>query len=72
MILELLKYYENFQVEEFHDKLNKFRFKIIKKLIVHMLMEYIYNNYCCESMYCSREMVRTALIKRMQISYLYE
>ena len=39
MILELLKYYENFQVEEFNDKLNKFRFKFIKKLIVNMLME---------------------------------
>ena len=72
MILELLKYYENFQVEEFNDKLNKFRFKFVKKLIVNMLMEYIYNNYSCDSMYCSRDMVRTSLIKRMQIQYLYQ
>ena len=72
MILELLKYYEDWNVESFNMTLNKFRFKVIKKLIIKLLMNYIYNNYCCESMYCSREMVRTSLIKRMQIQYLYE
>ena len=72
MILELLKYYENFQVEEFNDKLNKFRFKFCKKLIVNMLMEYIYNNFSCESMYCSRELVFNSVVKRMNLQYLYE
>lgn len=72
MILELLKYYEDFQVEEFNDKLNKFRCKFIKKLIIKLLMNYIYNNYSCESMYCSRELVFKSVVKRMQLNYLYE
>ena len=72
MILELLKYYENFQVEEFHDKLNKFRFKFCKKFIIKLLMNHIYSNYSCESMYCSKDMVFTSVVKRMNLQYLYQ
>ena len=72
MIVELCKYYMDFQVEEFNDKLNKFRFKFIKKFIVNMLMEYIYNNYSCSTMYCSKDMVFNSVVKRMNLQYLYE
>ena len=72
MILELCKYYMDWNVESFNITLNKFRFKFIKKLIIKLLMNYIYNNYSCESMYCSRELVFKSVVKRMNLQYLYE
>ena len=72
MIIELCKYYMDWNVESFNMTINKFKFKFVKKLIIKLLMNYIYNNYSCESMYCSRELVFNSVIKRMQIQYLYD
>ena len=72
MIVELCKYYMDWNAESFNMTLDKCRFKFIKKFIIKLLMNYIYNNYSCESMYCSRDMVFNSVVKRMQIQYLYE
>ena len=72
MIDELIYDFNNFNPESFNMKLNHFKFNCLKRIIVQMTLNRIYDLYSCESMYCNKEMVRTALIKRMQIQYLYQ
>lgn len=72
MILELCKYYMDWNTESFNMTLNKFRFRFVKKFIIKLLMNYIYNNFSCESMYCSKDMVFNSVVKRMNLQYLYQ
>ena len=72
MIDELINDFNNFNPESFNMKLNHFRLKCLKRIIVRMTLNRIYNLYSCETMFCDKDRVRTALIKRMNLQYLYE
>ena len=65
-------YFNNFNPESFNLTLNRFRFNVIKRFIVYLTLEKIYRDYSTDTMYCSREMVRKALIKRMKLDYLFK
>ena len=64
MISNLITYFNNFNHESFNMTINRF--------IVYLTLEKIYRDYSTDTMYCNREMVRKALIKRMQIEYLFK
>lgn len=72
MISNLITYFNNFNHESFNMTLNRFKFNVIKRFIVYLTLEKIYRDYSTDTMYCNREMVRKALIKRMQIEYLFK
>ena len=72
MLNNLITYFNNFNAESFNMTLNRFRFNVIKRFIVYLTLEKIYRDYSTDTMYCNREMVRTALIKRMELEYLFK
>lgn len=71
MLNNLILYFNNFNPESFNMTLNRFKFNVIKRFIVYLTLEKIYRDYATDTMYCSRDMVRTALIKRMELDYLF-
>lgn len=71
MINNLINYFNNFNDISFHMTLNRFRFNFIKRFIVYLTLEKIYRDYATDTMFCNREMIKTALIKRMGIEYLF-
>lgn len=72
MLNNLITYFNNFNPESFNMTLNRFKFNVIKRLIVYLTLEKIYRDYATDTMYCNREIVRKALIKRMKLEYLFE
>ena len=71
MLNNLIAYFNNFNVESFNMTLNRFKFNVIKRFIVYLTLEKIYRDYSTDTMYCNREMIRKALIKRMELYYLF-
>lgn len=67
----MIQDFNNFNPESFNMKLNAFRFKFVKKLIIELVLNRIFKLYSCETMFCNKDMVKVALIKRMQLQYLY-
>lgn len=71
MIDDLIHYFMNYNVESFNITLNKFKWNWVKRIIVNMTLNRIYEKYNCETLYCDKDRVRTNLIKRMQLDYLF-
>lgn len=72
MLSNLITYFNNFNHESFNMTLNRFKFNVIKRFIVYLTLEKIYRDYNTDTMFCNRDMVRKALIKRMHIEYLFK
>ena len=71
MINNLIKSFQNFDDMQFNYHLDKLRYKWAKKLMLKILIFHISRNYNINTMYCSREKVQLALIKRMHLDYLF-
>lgn len=72
MLNNLITYFNNFNHESFNMTLNRFKFNVIKRFIVYLTLEKIYRDYSTDTMFCNRDMVRKALIKRMKLDYLFK
>lgn len=72
MLNNLITYFNNFNPESFNMTLNRFKFNVIKRFIVYLTLEKIYRDYNTDTMFCNRDMVRKALIKRMKLEYLFK
>lgn len=72
MVNNLITYFNNFNHESFNMTLNRFKFNVIKRFIIYLVLEKIYRDYSTDTMYCNREMVRKALISRMRLDYLFK
>ena len=71
MLNDLIDYFNSFNPESFNMTLNKFKFNFMKRFIVYLTLEKIYRDYATDTLFCDREIVRTALIKRMRLEYLF-
>lgn len=71
MINNLIKSFQNFDDMQFNYHLDKLRYKWAKKLMLKILIFHISKNYAINTMYCSKEKVQLAIIKRMHLDYLF-
>lgn len=71
MINNLLNAFNNFDALQFNYHLDKLRYKWAKKIMLKILIFHISKNYDINTMYCSQEKVRLAIIKRMHLEYLF-
>lgn len=71
MINNLIKSFQNFDSLQFNYHLNKLRYRWAKKLMLKILIFHISKNYNINTMYCSKDRVESAIIKRMHLDYLF-
>lgn len=71
MINNLINSFQNFDSLQFNYHLDKLRYKFLKKAMIKLLVYYISKNYAINTMYCSKERVKLAIIKRMHLDYLF-
>ena len=71
MINNLIKSFQNFDSLQFNYHLDKLRYKFLKKAMIKLLVYYISRNYNINTMYCSKDRVESAIIKRMHLEYLF-
>lgn len=71
MINNLIRAFQNFDSLQFNYHLDKLKYRWAKKLMLKILIFYISRNYNINTMYCSKEKVQLAIIKRMHLEYLF-
>lgn len=71
MINNLIKSFQNFDSLQFNYHLDKLKYKWAKKLMLKILIFHISRNYTINTMYCSKDRVELAIIKRMHLEYLF-
>ena len=71
MINNLIRAFQNFDSLQFNYHLDKLRYRWAKKLMLKILIFHISRNYTINTMYCSKDRVELAIIKRMHLEYLF-
>lgn len=71
MINNLIRAFQNFDSLQFNYHLDKLKYRWAKKLMLKILIFHISRNYTINTMYCSKDRVELAIIKRMHLEYLF-